>query len=97
MPFLAVRVETDPKVPAGTTGRVLAQWSWSSQPPSLPVLPLLILPVPVKPLSNHLAGWPPRGQTLKPRQRHPGPAALHPVAVTSAANRVNCNTFLYTD
>ena len=97
MPFLAVRVETDPKVPAGTTGGVLAQWSGSSQPPPLSVLSRLVLPVPVQSLGDHLAGRPPRGQTLKPRQRHPGPAALHTVAVTSAASLVHCNTFLYTD
>ena len=94
MSFLAVVLMADPKVPVDAAGGVGTDWS-RTQPPSLPVLSLRVLPVPAQPLGDHLAGGPLGGETLEPGQSHPGPAALHRVAVTPATRLVNCKTFFY--
>ena len=87
MSFLAVDVVTTlgPKVPAETTDGVVP-YRRGAQSPSLPVLPL-----PLQPLGDHLAGGPLGCQALEPGQRHPGSTALHRVAVTVATGLVHCN------
>ena len=67
MSFLAVVLVADPKVPVDAAGGVGTDWS-RTQPPSLPVLSLRVLPVPPQPLGDHLAGGPFGGETLEPGQ-----------------------------
>ena len=88
MPFLAVQLVADPKVPVDTTVGVRTDRTRTQSPP------LPVLPVPHQPLGDHLAGGPLGGETLEPGQSHPGPAALHRVAVTPSTCLVNCKTFL---